>query len=98
VSTHRMPSEAGLAVPENGEGCGPAKIAPFRTDENTTSNCAEAAKESKRRATLTAHLARRGFALHFTTSGVLIVARWNLARELRSLDDVADFARRVGAA
>ncbi|MDP2005527.1 MAG: helix-turn-helix domain-containing protein [Rubrivivax sp.] len=47
MSTHSMPRGAGSAVPENGEGCDPAKIAPFWTDENSHPNCAKAATECK---------------------------------------------------
>lgn len=100
MSPHSMPRGAGSAVPENDEGraaCRPAH--PSCSIENSHADCADAHSESKAktRATLAAHLALRGFALHVTDAGTYIVARWNLARELRGLDAVADFARRVGA-
>lgn len=50
--------------------------------------------------TLRARLALRGFALTRIDSAgcpVYTVTRWDLARELASLDDVAAFANRVGA-
>jgi hypothetical protein len=98
VSTHRMPNEAGPTSPANDEGCAACRPAhPSCSSENSHTDCAQEAKESKRRATLTAHLARRGFALHCTDAGTFIVARWNLVRELSGLDAVAEFARRVGA-
>lgn len=95
-----MPSRAGSTATENDEGraaCRPAH--PSCSIEISHPNCAEAATESKakRHATIAASLALRGFALHVTDTGTFIVARWNLARELASLDAVADFACMVGA-
>ena len=95
-----MLGEAASTAPENDEGCAACRPAhPSCSLENSHPDCAEAASESKAktRATLAAHLALRGFALHVTDAGTYIVARWNLARELHSLDAVAEFARRVGA-
>jgi len=90
-------SWAGSAAPENGEGCEPASSAPLWNTKSTQMDRAKVGIESKRRANIAAHLALRGFALHVTDAGTYIVARWNLARELRSLDAVDDFARRLGA-
>ena len=50
----------------------------------------------KRLATLQAMLARKGFELHPTATGIYIVTRWNLARTLATLDDVQGFAQQVG--
>jgi hypothetical protein len=54
--------------------------------------------KAKRRATLAAKLALRGFALHDTQEGTYIVSRWGMSREKCCLDGVEDFARQVGAA
>ena len=92
-----MADMAGMAPPENEEGCEPASSAPLSTNNTTQTDCAKGGSECKRRANIAAHLALRGFALHVTADGSYIIARWNLARELPSLDAVADFARKVGA-
>ena len=52
--------------------------------------------QRKRLATLQAVLARKGFELHPTATGIYVVARWNLARTLATLDDVQGFAQQVG--
>ncbi len=56
----------------------------------------DAAANTKRLATLSAHMALAGFELHVTASGTFIVSRWNLARELHDLAAVQAFARRAG--
>lgn len=50
----------------------------------------------KRLATLQAALARKGYELHPTADGIYIVCRWNLARSLKTLDDVKRIARQMG--
>jgi hypothetical protein len=52
--------------------------------------------QRKRLATLQAMLARKGFELHPSATGIYVVARWNLARTLATLDDVQGFAQQVG--
>ena len=52
----------------------------------------------KRRATLVAELALRGYELKRTAEGTFIVHRWGLTRELDCLDAVARFAQQVGVA
>ena len=52
--------------------------------------------QRKRLATLRAVLARKGFELHPTATGIYVVARWNLARTLATLEDVQGFAQQVG--
>lgn len=51
----------------------------------------------KRHATLAAALALRGFELRPQVDGTWLIVRWNLERPARTLDDVAAFARSVGA-
>lgn len=51
----------------------------------------------KRRATLAAELALRGYELRLAAEGTFIVHRWGLTRDLDSLDAVVGFARQVGA-
>ena len=53
--------------------------------------------QRKRFATLQAVLALTGFELNPTPAGVYIVMRWNMARNLATLDDVRSFAQQVGA-
>lgn len=50
----------------------------------------------KRRTTLVAELALRGYELRRTAEGMFIVHRWGLTRALDSLDAVAGFAQQVG--
>ena len=50
----------------------------------------------KRRATLVAELALRGYALKRMAEGTFIEHRWGLTRALHSLDAVARFAQQVG--
>lgn len=100
MSTHNMPDRGGSAVPKNDEGCAACRPAhPACSLENSHTDCADEPNKSKskKHATIAASLALRGFALHVTAAGTYIVARWNLARELPSLDAVDDFARRAGA-
>lgn len=54
--------------------------------------------KAKRRATLAAQLALRGYELIETRDGTYIVSSWNLLRPKCCLDRVDDFARQVGAA
>ena len=51
----------------------------------------------KRRATLAATLALRGFELRQQADGTWRIARWNLERPAASLDEVERIARQVGA-
>lgn len=64
-------------------------------------DCAHAGADGKRFATLQARLALRGFTLTRVDAAgcpvVYTVTRWNLARELATLDAVAAFADMVGA-
>jgi len=53
--------------------------------------------KAKRRATLAAKLALRGYELHETPEGTYIVSRWGLSQAKCGLAQVDDFARRVGA-
>lgn len=56
--------------------------------------------DAKRLATLRATLALAGWTLTDSPGnphGAFIATRWAMARDLRDLDDVAAFARRVGA-
>ncbi len=59
------------------------------------------ATDTKRFATLRARLALKGWALSRTDAGdgpvTFYATRWNMARDLASLDAVAEFADRVGA-
>lgn len=56
------------------------------------------ALEKKRLVTLKAQMALRGFQVHDTATDGWLVARWNLSRYCKTLDDLEDFARQVGAA
>jgi hypothetical protein len=49
----------------------------------------------KRFATLQAHLALAGFSLTRAADGYYVVARWNQARHLDTLEQVEQFHRRV---
>lgn len=60
------------------------------------SSPAAAASPDKRLATLMAKLARRGHAVHQTSDGFL-VARWNMSRHVRDLEELEQFARQIGA-
>lgn len=66
-----------------------------------THDCAQDGADGKRFATLQARLALRGFTLTRTDAAgspeAYTVLRWNLARDLASLDAVAEFAIQVGA-
>ncbi|MGC4395807.1 hypothetical protein [Hydrogenophaga sp. T2] len=53
---------------------------------------------NKRLSTLKAQMALRGFQVHDTIAGGWLVARWNLSRYCATLDDLAAFAKQVGAA
>lgn len=73
---------------------------------NNTRDCADAlgpaqADPEKTFATLRARLALAGWSLLRTSiadgPAVYIACRWNMPRELASLQDVAEFADRVGA-
>lgn len=55
------------------------------------------AQEQKRLATLKAQLALKGFAVHDVSTGGYFVARWNLTKFCAAIDDLAAFARKVGA-
>ncbi len=52
----------------------------------------------KRFATLSAHLALRGFALHRLTCGGYLIARWDQTAYLPDLRGVSCFLERVGGA
>ncbi len=56
------------------------------------------ADHRKRFEHLRAVLALKGHELHATDSGIYIVRRWGLCRDLRDLAEVEAFARQVGAA
>jgi len=61
---------------------------------------AEQPADAKRLATLRAALALAGWTLTDSPGnphGAFIATRWAMARDLRDVDDVAAFARRVGA-
>lgn len=53
--------------------------------------------DDKRRATLSAVLALRGYELRELESGALLIVRWGLGREFATLDAVERFGRQVGA-
>ena len=74
----------------NDYGPGPGMSAPaYVSDES-------ARLAEKRRATLVAELALRGYELKRTAEGTFIVHRWGLTRALDSLDAVASFAQQMG--
>ncbi len=52
---------------------------------------------AKRRATLAAALALRGFELRHQADGTWRIVRWNLERPAVSLDEVERVARQLGA-
>lgn len=52
--------------------------------------------DHKKRETLAALLALKGFQLHVTDAGIFI-RRWGLDRRCESWDDAEQFARQVGA-
>lgn len=54
-------------------------------------------QDHKRLATLKAQMALRGFQVHDTVTGGWLVARWNLSRYCPTLNDLAAFAKQVGA-
>lgn len=56
-----------------------------------------AAASAKRFETIRAQLARRGFELHRTEDGAMLICRWDQARSVHGLDDAERFARMVGA-
>jgi len=51
----------------------------------------------KRHATLAAALARKGYEVHRLEDGPFVIRRWNLQREVASIDEVESFARAAGA-
>lgn len=66
---------------------------------NTAAQLTEAQQrtQEKRRETLTAQLALKGYELRLLDCGAWVIGRWNLTRELPTLDEVETFARQVGA-
>ena len=64
-------------------------------DADHASQLAEALR--KRRETLAAKLALRGYELQQTADGAWLITRWNMARHATDLDAVEAFARQVGA-
>lgn len=98
---------AGLSPPQDDEGPRAGERRAFKGQgEGDTADCADTgtiaqSAQIKRLATLRAELARCGWTLIETPGaehGAFTATRWGMARDLRHLDDVAAFARRVGAA
>lgn len=97
---------AGLTAHHKDEAPGRAWREGFR-DQGTAdvADCPGTAPDEqddgKRFATLRARLALRGWALTRTNAAdgpvVFFASRWDMPRELQSLDAVAEFADRVGA-
>ncbi len=73
---------------------GPSRRRQSKTDRRDS---ATDAGERKRRNTLVAHLALRGYELRELASGELLVTRWGLQRFCATLEAAEDFARQVGA-
>lgn len=98
------PPTAGLSPPQDDEGPRAGERRAFKGQgEGDSSDCADTGTtpQCKRLATLRAELALAGWTLTETPGaehGAFIATRWGMARDLRGLDDVAAFARRVGAA
>ena len=88
--------QTAAVAPTNDKAAG-ANSGDVRTKQTDNLDCANADAKRKCRATLAAQLAMRGFQLLETDNGTFIVCRWNLSRMLADLDQVAAFARRVGA-
>lgn len=51
---------------------------------------------SKSEATLIAHFALKGFAVHRLEAGGYLVARWNLSRHCADLSELESFAEKTG--
>lgn len=73
--------------------CANTAVPRNNMNEHQQSTAAE-----KRRATLAAHLARRGYILHGPATGPLLITRWTHAIECADLDVAEHRARRLGAA
>lgn len=54
------------------------------------------APDEKKLTTLKAQLARRSFAVHDTSTGGWLVARWDRSHYCPRIEDLEAFARRVG--
>lgn len=103
--THsHMPAGAGPATPGNDnapvqgrvEGQGTAD-SRHCADDGAAAQLKEALR--KRRETLAAKLARRGYELRELDSGAWLISKWNLTREISGpgLEGVEAFAGQVGA-
>lgn len=91
---------AGRTTPTNER----ARVAPHNAGPETLNNRRtdspadhRAGQDRKEFATLQAHLALRGHALHDLRGGGFVVTRWNLNRHLPDLATVRAFAEQVGA-
>lgn len=100
------PAAAGLTACNKDEARELGSGAGFRgqgtADEDDSPGAAPVEQgDGKRFATLRARLALRGWALTRTSADdgpvLFFATRWNMPRELASLDAVAAFAERVGA-
>ena len=78
----------------NGDTNEPPNVASAPTEPDNAAACRA---EQKRFANAQARLALHGYVLRKLSDGGFICTKWNLCRELTSLDDVERFASLVGA-
>jgi len=76
--------------PTKDEGAGARDANPFKQDLQPL-DCAGAAYGVKRFSTLQAHLALAGFSLTRAAAGYYVIARWDQAHHLGTLEQIEQF-------
>ena len=82
------------AQPTKDEGASARDASPLKQDLQHR-NCAGTTCGVKRFATLQAHLTLAGFSLTRAPGGYYVIARWNQAHHLETLEQVEQMHRRV---
>ncbi len=80
--------------PTNGEGCLPA--APGTNSTHHEPIVPDLDADRKHLATITAHLALRGFSLHQLADETFLVSRWDRVLHCSDLQAVRAFCQRAG--